>query len=80
MSNPEVRRITSKDLLDLAIAIIPVAALLAIQYRDEIKQFQLWVERRINRKPYWENEALQQVQKEISWMEHGEFGEVEDAD
>lgn len=70
------RKVDVKDVVDLCIAILPIAVLLGIQYKDELKRAQMRVENHLGRGRDMEAEALKQVQREISWMEHG----VNDAD
>jgi hypothetical protein len=72
MAGQHRRQVTAKDLIDLAIAVLPIAVVLGIQYRDELKRLQMRAEMYINREQHREAELLKQVQKEISWMEHGE--------
>ena len=67
------RRLSSRDVVDLIIALAPVAVLLAITYRDELTQARMWIEQHFTRGAD-DGEALRQVQKEISLMEHGEYG------
>jgi hypothetical protein len=70
------RDITARDVIDLVIALLPVAVLLAIQYRDDIERFRMRIEQAMNPGRQAEAEALRQVQREISLMEHGEYGEA----
>ena len=71
MAGQHRRQVTVKDLIDLAIAVLPIAVVLGIQYRDELKRLQMRAEMYINRDYGREAEMLKQVQREISWMEHG---------
>jgi len=59
-----------RKVVDLLIAALPVAAVLAVQYRDEITQARMWVKSRLTPADV-EGPALRQVQREISLMEHG---------
>jgi len=79
MGERERRGPGGKDLVDLAIALLPVAVVLAIQYRDELARLQMRWENWLVRQRLHEADAMLQVQREISWMEHGVGGEP-DAD
>lgn len=76
MAGQHRRQVTAKDVIDLIIAVLPIAVVLGIQYRDDIRRLQMRAQMFIERDKRNEAEALKQVQKEISWMEHG----VTDAD
>jgi hypothetical protein len=71
MAGPRKPQVTAKDMVDLAIAVLPIALLFAFQYRDEIKRAQMWAEGLLTRRRDREAELLAQVQREISLMEHG---------
>jgi hypothetical protein len=72
--------ITSKDLVDMALTVLIVGVSLYPLYRDDLKRLAMRFDRWLNQKRNMEAEALKQVQKEISLMEHGEFGEAPSAD
>jgi hypothetical protein len=65
------KQVNARDVIDLIIAVMPVAVVLGIQYRDDIKRLQMRAQMYMERDTRREAEALKQVQREISWMEHG---------
>lgn len=67
------RKITSRDVADLIIALAPVVAFIAMQHRDELTQARMWLERKLAGRGD-DGGPLRQVQKEISLMEHGDYG------
>lgn len=74
------REMTAKDWVDLGFTLFIVGVSLYPLYRDDLKRAWMWVNLRLEQQKRYEAEAMKQVQKEISLMEHGEFGEVPDAD
>ena len=58
-----------KDLLDLLIAVAVTAVSLYPLYRDDFARWRMWIQVRLMR-PDTEAEAMAQVRREISWMEH----------
>ena len=61
-----------RDLFDMAFALLLAGVSLYPLYRDDIARWRNWAEQKIRRPRC--DEALPQVQKEISLMEHGTFG------
>lgn len=79
MAGQHRRQVTARDIVDLIIAVLPVAVVLGIQYRDDLKRLQMRAQMYIDREDRRDREeaqAMKQVRREISWMEHG----VHDAD
>ena len=59
--------------LEMGMRLLPLAFLLYLANEDKIKQWwKAHVEWRVTVKTREERDAMLQVQKEISWMEHGE--------
>lgn len=60
-----------KSLLDAVVTLLIVGASLYPLYKDDLARLRLWVDRTLSRRDS-EAEALAQVQREISLMEHAD--------
>lgn len=68
------RELIRVELIKAAIALAPTVILLAYYVNKTWWDHQAWrLKQYVNRKKMADEKALQQVQKEISLMEHGEF-------
>jgi hypothetical protein len=61
-----------KDAIDLLITVLIVGVSLYPLYRDDLKRAQMRAEQWLHRERNYEAEALKQVQREISLMEHAD--------
>jgi hypothetical protein len=71
MSRPR-KDATLKDAIDLLITLLIVGVSLYPLYRDDLKRVQMKADQWLHQRRNYEAEALKQVQREISLMEHAD--------
>jgi hypothetical protein len=71
MSKPD-KSANLKDVIDILVTFLIVGISLYPLYRDDLKRLQMRAEQWMHSQQSAEKEALRQVQKEISLMEHAD--------